>query len=101
MTDFLFFIINGLFSFVLFMLFVSAIASWLVLFKVINPYNPTAGKILELLDRFTTPILAPFRAIIPPLGGVDISFIIAYLVISGIQRFLLPIAYEPLRLLIG
>ncbi len=101
MTGFIFFILNGIFSFVLFVLVASAILSWLVAFNVINTRNPVVWRLLDILDRITTPILAPFRMFIPPIGGLDLSFLIAFLVIEGIQRFLLPLAAQNLYALLG
>lgn len=100
-AGFIFFIIRGLFSFVSFALFAYAILSWLVAFNIVNTRNRGVYMILDVLDRITTPILAPFRAIIPPMGGLDISFIVAFLVIQGIKIYLLPPAFMTLQQLIG
>ncbi len=101
MTGFIFFILNGLLSFVILALIISAVLSWLVAFNVINTRNPAVWRIMDVLDRITTPILAPFRAVIPPLGGLDLSFIVAFLVIKGMQIYLLPLAANSLQQLIG
>ena len=50
----------------------------------VNPYHPA----VELLYRITEPILAPLRRIIPPVGMVDISPIIAILLLQIIQKVL-------------
>jgi YggT family protein len=42
----------------------------------------SGGPIVRLLDDITEPILAPFRRVIPPLGMLDISPIIAILLIQ-------------------
>lgn len=96
-----FFVLNGLFSLIVWALIINAILSWLVAFNVINTRNPTVWRILDVLDRITTPILAPFRAFIPPMGGLDLSYIVAFLVIKGIQIYLLPAAQYNLLLLVG
>ena len=98
---FIFFILNGLFSFVLFVLVVSAVLSWLVAFNVVNTRSPAIWRLMDLLDRITGPILAPFRMFIPPMGGLDLSFLVAFLVIQGIKLYLLPMAEANLRLLLG
>ena len=82
----------GLLSLLILTLIVAAILSWLVMFDVINLRNPMASRIYFGLQRFLEPMLAPIRRIVPPLGGVDISFIILFLVLQGIQIFLLPAA---------
>ncbi len=101
LINIIFFVIGGLFSLIIWALIISAILSWLVAFNVINTRNPAVWRILDVLDRITGPILAPFRAFIPPMGGLDLSFIVAFLVIQGIQIYLLPVAHANLLLLVG
>lgn len=88
-AGFLFFIVNSLLSLVIFVLVVSAILSWLVAFDVINLRNPTMRRIYFGLERFVEPMLRPIRRFVPSLGGVDLSFLILFLVLQGIQGYLL------------
>ena len=60
----------------------SAIISWLFAFDVINHRNRFVNQFASFLDAVTGPILAPFRRLIPPLGGIDISPIIAILALQ-------------------
>ncbi len=53
----------------------------------VSPYHPA----IVLLYRITEPILAPLRRIIPPVGMVDISPIIAMLLLQIIQQILVAI----------
>lgn len=101
LIGFMFFILNGLFSFIMFALIASMIASWLVFFNIINVHNSGIRQILSMLDQFTYPILEPFRRLIPPMGGLDLSFLVAVLVIQGIQYYLLPTAQSSLMQLIS
>ena len=50
----------------------------------IDPYHP----ISVFLFRVTEPILAPFRNIVPPIGMIDISPIVAIIVLGIIQQVL-------------
>ena len=68
----------------------TVILSWLFAFDVINYRNRFVAQVAEFLDRFTSPILAPLRRVIPPLGGIDLTPIVALLIIQGVQGFLLP-----------
>lgn len=61
------------------LLIASAIMSWLVAFNVVNTRNPIVHTIWETLGRVTEPLLNPIRRILPNLGGIDISPIIAIL----------------------
>jgi len=101
LAGFIFFIIRGLFGFISFALFAYAILSWLVAFNIVNTRNRAVYMIMDMLDRITAPVLAPFRMIIPPLGGLDISFLVAILVIQAIEIYLLGPAENTLRALLG
>jgi len=48
--------------------------------------NPAA----ELAYQISEPVLAPFRRIIPSLGGMDISSIFAFLAIQVVQSYFMP-----------
>ena len=53
----------------------------------VSPYHPAA----EFLYQITEPILAPLRRIIPPVGMMDISPIIAMLLLQIIQQVLVAV----------
>ncbi|MEE4301897.1 MAG: YggT family protein [Pseudomonadales bacterium] len=49
----------------------------------------------DLLHQLTEPLLAPFRRLIPPVGGLDFSIMVVFLVLVMIREYLLPgIAFE-------
>lgn len=56
-----------------FIIFLRAILSWFA----ISPYNP----IIVFLDRITEPILAPLRRVIPRIGVIDITPMVAILLL--------------------
>jgi YggT family protein len=88
-------VIDIVFSLLVFILFASAIASWLVAFGVINTRNQAVAQILRMLDSITDPMLRPIRRIVPPLGSVDMSFIVLWLIIIFL-RVLFDRALAPL-----
>jgi YggT family protein len=88
--EFFFFIIRSVLGLFVVALIVSAVLSWLFAFDVINHRNRFVNQLADMLDRIVSPVLAPLRSIIPPLGGMDITPIVAWIIISGIQRILLP-----------
>ena len=98
---FVFFIVSALLSLLWWAIIISAIMSWLVAFDVINLRNQAVYQISTFLERVTGPVLRPFQRIIPPLGGVDISAIIVLLLITGVQRFILPALQIALLNLLG
>ena len=87
---FVFFIFNSLLGLLIVALIITAILSWLVAFDVVNLRNPAIRQIYYALDRITEPLLSPIRRFIPPLGGVDLSFIVLFLIIQGIRSYLTP-----------
>ncbi len=70
--------------------FLLGIYIWMILIRVLlswvspDPYNP----IVRGLAQITDPVLVPLRRLIPPLGGLDLSPIVALLGISALQRLL-------------
>jgi YggT family protein len=94
--NFVFFILGALLSLLWWAIIISAVLSWLVAFDIINLRNRAVYQISTFLDRVTGPVLRPFQRIIPPLGGVDISPIVVLLIITGVQRFLLPALHTTL-----
>jgi len=66
----------------------SAIMSWLVAFGVINVRNQVIRVIVDFLYRITEPVLRPIRRLLPNLGGIDISPVVALLLIIVIQHLI-------------
>jgi YggT family protein len=89
-VGFLFFVLDAILGLLLLAIIISAILSWLFAFDVINHRNRFVAQLADMLDRITGPVLAPLRRFIPPLGGIDVTPIIAWIVISGIRGYLLP-----------
>ncbi len=66
----------------------SAIMSWLVAFGVVNVRNQFIRVIVDFLYRITEPVLRPIRRLLPNLGGIDISPVVALLLIIVIQHLI-------------
>lgn len=77
---------NTLISIYVWILFASAILSWLVVFNVVNAHNPIVRSIGEFLWRVTEPVLAPLRRVLPNLGGIDVSPLILIIGLYFIQK---------------
>ena len=98
---FVFFIFNSLLGLLIVALIVTAILSWLVAFDVVNLRNPAIRQIYYALDRVTEPLLSPIRRFVPSLGGVDLSFIVLFLIIQGIRNYLSPALQMSLLGMVG
>jgi YggT family protein len=48
------------------------------------PYDPMSpfNGVRHFIFTITEPVLAPFRRLIPPIGMIDISFIVALIVVQ-------------------
>ncbi|MES2498724.1 MAG: YggT family protein [Pseudomonadota bacterium] len=64
---------------------IQAIMSWLVAFNVINTYNDFVRQVLFALDKITEPIYRPIRRIMPDFGALDLSPLVALLLIIILQ----------------
>ena len=62
----------------IFSIIIQAILSWINP----DPYNPVSG----LLSSITRPVLEPFRRIIKPVGGLDLSPLFALIALMFVQR---------------
>src|ERR1700749_4810157 len=63
----------------------AVIVSWLAAFNVINQYNNFVRQLLRILYALTEPGFRPIRKIIPPIGGLDLSPIIVFVIIWFLQ----------------
>ena len=81
-------LIDTIITLYIWILIASAILSWLVAFNVVNARNPVVANIGEFLYRITEPALRPIRALLPNLGGIDISPVILILLLLFLQRII-------------
>jgi YggT family protein len=61
------------------------IMSWLISFNVINTRNGFVEGVWRVLNQLTEPVLRPIRRVMPNLSGLDISPIIAFIIIFFIH----------------
>ena len=87
--NFMLYIIYGIFGvldialeLMFFIILVQIVISWIVP----NSYHP----IVILIRQLSDPIMAPFKRLIPPVGGLDFSPMIAILIIHILQNIVLP-----------
>src|ERR1700744_458503 len=63
----------------------AVIVSWLTAFNVINVHNNFVRTVLRLLMALTDPVFRQVRKVIPPVGGLDLSPILVFVVIWFLQ----------------
>ena len=79
-------ILNGALTIYTWILIVRVLISWVSP----DPFNP----LVQFLMQMTDPVLEPLKRIIPPIGPVDISAMVAILLLQGIQHFLVQSLFD-------
>lgn len=69
-----------------FVLLIRILITWI---PNLDPYNP----IVQMLFQVTEPVLEPARKLIPPIGMIDISPIVVFIVLGILQDLLVRMAY--------
>ena len=80
--------ISMLLNLVWWVFLIMIVMSWLISFNVINTRNQFVASAWRILNQVTEPILRPIRRIIPPVGGLDLSPIIVFVIIFFLQSFI-------------
>ena len=76
---------------------ISAVMSWFIALGVINTYNRNVAMVGDMLYRLTEPVLRPIRRLLPNLGGIDVSPVIALLILWLIERELVQLEFTLAR----
>jgi YggT family protein len=62
----------------------------ILLLAFVSWFKPMGGNaLLEILYKVTWPLMKPFRRVIPPVAGIDLSPVPAMLALKGISIFIL------------
>lgn len=69
-----------------FILLIRILITWI---PNLDPYHP----IVQLLFQVTEPVLEPARKLIPPIGMIDISPIVVFIILGILQDLLVQLAY--------
>lgn len=80
--------VQTLFQVYSFILLARVLTSW---FQV-DPYNP----VIRILYQLTEPLLAPIRRLLPQTGMMDFSPIVAFVVITVVERIVVSMMYSAL-----
>lgn len=75
-------IINLLFTIFYILLVANILLSWVRP----NPYHPTWGPIIRIVNGIVEPVLNPIRRFLPPLGGLDFSPMVVLILARFLQR---------------
>lgn len=81
-------LLDSIISLYIWSLVIYVIASWLIAFSIINPWQPTVRLILNGLEHIHEPAMSRIRSVLPNLGGIDISPIILLLAVQFLRNLL-------------
>ena len=80
--------ISMLLNLVWWVFLIMIIMSWLISFNVINTRNQFVASVWRILNQITEPILRPIRRVVPPVGGLDLSPLIVFVIIFFLQNLI-------------
>ena len=83
-----FWLIEKVISLYIWAIILAAVFSTLASFGVLDTRNRLVWTVMDFLERVTAPVLNPIRRVIPYLGNIDISPIIAILLLGALQRLI-------------
>ena len=67
-------------------LFLWVIVSWIQVAGWRPPVSGPARGAIELLDDVVRPVVTPLRRIVPPAGPIDLSVIVAFVILIVIRQ---------------
>lgn len=70
----------------LLLIFVYVLMNWVQL-----PYNIWIGRLRGFLHDTVEPVLRPIRAVLPPLGGFDLSPLVAIFALGLIEQIVIAV----------
>ncbi len=85
-------LIGLLFQIYQFLILVEVIGSLLTVMRVNLPGG--VYDILKIVHRLTEPLLAPIRRLLPTLGGLDFSPMIALLLVGFVQQVVMSVLWR-------
>lgn len=65
------------------------IMSWLISFQVLNLRQPLVAQIWYGLNRLLEPVYGPIRRVLPQMGGLDLSPLVALLGLEALRIILI------------
>lgn len=80
-----FWLVTTILGLLIWAIIISAVLSMLVGFGVVNVRNQVVYTVGDFLNRITGPLLRPIRRVVPYIGNIDISPIIAILILEALK----------------
>ena len=90
----LIYLVSPVLSFLVILIFVWVVMSWLVSFNVINLRNPMMRQIYYGIESIMKPLMAPIQRVLPSFGGMDFSPIVVLLLLQWLKGYVVPLLYN-------
>lgn len=74
-------LIASILTFYSWIVIIHIIVIWLCYFDILNRYNQSVRRAIDIFHRLTEPVLSRIRQVIPPIAGIDFSPIILFILI--------------------
>ena len=84
----IFLLIDTILNIAFWVILIQVILSWLIMFNVINLYQPFVRQVWDGLNAITAPVYNPIRRILPNLGGIDLAPMVVIIAIFFLQNLL-------------
>ena len=68
-----------------FIIIAHVIMSWLINFQILNLRQPLVGQIWDGLSRLLEPVYGRIRRFLPPMGGLDLAPLLAFVAVIAIE----------------
>lgn len=70
--------------------------TWIIIIRVLSSWlSPDPSNLIVIfLHRATDPVLEPLRRVIPPLGFMDLSPMVALIILQAMQIFLVRTLFD-------
>lgn len=85
-------LISTIIDVVIFFILAMVVMSWLVGFGVLSMSNRMVAALYRTLVQLTEPVLRPIRRILPSMGGLDLSPLVAIIGLLFIERLIFELA---------
>ncbi len=86
------FIIGVIIQLICIVIILDVAMSWLIAFEIVNKENEAAKNLTSQLKKITDPMYKPIRKFVPPIGGIDLTPLVALIGVQLIGGILASLA---------
>ncbi|MCK0103538.1 YggT family protein [Pseudohalocynthiibacter sp. F2068] len=71
-----------------FIMIAHIIMSWLINFQVLNLHQPIVAQVWDGLNRLLEPVYSRIRQFLPPVSGLDLAPLVAFIALIAVRIIL-------------